>query len=135
MKKIILCFSLIFISSFSYCQVIEKFDTLKCKMKLTEYMMACHASIVSALREKDGERKMYLGDKASEYINLAKEQFNLLKGNISLDEELNKNISDTIDEYYDILNDPSNLSKPEIAFALQLMESVYKRKILKQLWK
>ena len=104
-------------------------------MKLTEYMMACHASIVSALREKDGERKMYLGDKASEYINLAKEQFNLLKGNISLDEELNKNISDTIDEYYDILNDPSNLSKPEIAFALQLMESVYKRKILKQLWK
>jgi len=135
MRKLLFTIIIISCSTTVFCQTqTEKFDVAKCKMKLTEYLLSCHAVIMSALAEDDVTQKYYLGNKALEYYNYAAKQFSLLKQNTKLDETLKNDLDKTLQAYSEIVGDKSKLFKPEISFALQIMDSKYKLKILPKLW-
>ena len=135
MKKLLLATFILFSSSTVFCQSqTEKFDTAKCKMKLTQYLLSCHSLISLALAEQDATQKYYLGNKALDYYNYAMKQFSLLKQNTTLDKTLENDIDKALQAYSMVVEDKSKLFKPEISFALQLMDSKYKLKILPELW-
>ena len=135
MKKILLSLLLIGIALMTFSQEKnEKFDLTNCKFKLTQDLLSCHSLIMAALTEQEIDQKYYLGDRALKYYDWAVSQFSLLKNNTKLNEDLKKEISIILEAYGNIVIDKSKLSKPEIAFALQLLERKYKTNILRQLW-
>lgn len=135
MKKLLLSLFLIAVTLTTFSQdKTEKFDVANCKLKLTQHLLSCHSFIMTALTEQQIDQKYYLGNRAFKYYEWAMNQFSQLKANTKLNEDLKKEISTMLEAYGNIVVDKSKLSKPEMAFALQLLERKYKTKILPQLW-
>lgn len=135
MKIKFLFVGLLFLISHSYGQQDNpKFDTAKCKMKLTQFLLSTHSLTMTAIAEEDVKTKLLLRVKAVKYLEYASNQYADLKKNTKIDPELNKDLMKLFDTYSGILEDSQKLYKPEMAFALQILESVYKLKVLPKLW-
>lgn len=135
MKIKLVLFSLLFFCFQSYGQQDKvKFDNAKCKMKLTQFLLTTHSLTMTALAEQDVEMKLLLRVKAVKYLEYASNQYTDLKKNTKIDPALNADLLKLFDAYTGILEDSQKLYKPEMAFALQLLESVYKLKVLPKLW-
>lgn len=67
-------------------------------------------------------------------MEYASNQYADLKKNTKIDPALNKDLMTVFDAYTGILEGSQKIYKPEMAFALQILESVYKLKILPKLW-
>lgn len=135
MKIKLILFSLLFICLQSYGQQNKtKFDAAQCKMKLTQFLLSTHSLIMIALTEQDVETKLVFRAKAIKYLEYASNQYEDLKKNIKIDPVLNSDLLKLFNAYEGILEDSQKIFKPEMAFALQLLESIYKLKILPKLW-
>ncbi len=135
MKIKILFVGLLFFTLQSYGQQDKpKFDTAKCKMKLTQFLLSTHSLTMTALTEEDVKTKLLLRIKAVKYLEYASNQYADLKKNTKIDLTLNSDLMKLFDAYTGILEDSQKIYKPEMAFALQLLESVYKLKVLPKLW-
>ena len=135
MKIKLVLFTLLFFCLQSYGQQnTAKFDTAKCKMKLTQFLLSTHSLIMIALAEQDVGTKLLFRAKAVKYLEYASNQYTDLKKNIKIDPALNSDLLKLFNAYAGILEDSQKIFKPEMAFALQLLESIYKLKILPKLW-
>ena len=112
----------------------QNFDTAKCKMKLTQFLLATHSVTMTAIAEEDVKTKLLLRTKAVKYLEYASYQYTQLKNNTKIDPALNSDLMKLFDAYTEILEDSQKIYKPEIGFALQILESVYKLKVLPKLW-
>lgn len=135
MKIKLLLVGLLFFAFNSYGQQDKaKFDTAKCKMKLTQFLLSTHSVTMTAIAEEDVKTKLLLRTKAVKYLEYASNQYTQLKNNTKIDPALNKDLMGLFDAYSGILEDSQKIYKPEMAFALQILESVYKLKVLPKLW-
>ena len=135
MKIKLLVIGLLFFSIQGYGQQDKaKFDIAKCKMKLTQFLLSTHSLTMTALAEEDVKTKLLLRVKAVKYLEYASNQYADLKKNTKIDPVLNADLMKLFEAYTGILEDSQKLYKPEMAFALQLLESVYKLKVLPKLW-
>jgi hypothetical protein len=135
MKKLLLFTFLTVLTLTAFSQgKAEKFDVAKCKLKLTQHLLSCHSFIMTALTEQEIEQKYYLGNRAFKYYEWAMNQFSQLKANTNLNEDLKSEIGKILEAYGMIVVDKSKLSKPEMSFALQMLESKYKNKVMPKLW-
>lgn len=135
MKIKLILLSLLFLCLQSYGQQDKaKFDTAKCKMKLTQFLLSTHSLTMIALAEQNAQTKLLFRVKAVKYLEYASNQYTDLKKNTKIDPALNADLLKLFDAYSGILEDSQKLYKPEMAFALQLLELVYKLKILPKLW-
>lgn len=135
MKIKLILFSLLFLCLQSYGQQDKaKFDTAKCKMKLTQFLLSTHSLIMIALAEQNVETKFLFRLKAVKYLEYASSQYSDLKKNTKIDPSLNSDFLKLFDAYAGILEDSQKIFKSEMSFVLQLLEIIYKLKILPKLW-